>query len=46
MIDFAAHCTIHAIEIGFQKYYILPVLEGRSSTMLAKVSESPLFPSR
>ena len=23
MVDFAAHCTIHAIKIGFQKYYIL-----------------------
>ena len=24
MVDFAAHFTIHAIEIGIQKYYILP----------------------
>ena len=25
MVDFAAHFfTIHAIKIGFQKYYILP----------------------
>ena len=25
MVDFAAHYTIRAIKIGFQKYYILPV---------------------
>ena len=24
MVDFAAHFTILAIKIGFQKYYILP----------------------
>ena len=24
MVDFAADFTIHAIKIGFQKYYILP----------------------
>ena len=24
MVDFAVHFTIHAIKIGFQKYYILP----------------------
>ena len=24
MVDFAASFTIHAIKIGFQKYYILP----------------------
>ena len=24
MVDFAAHFTIRAIKIGFQKYYILP----------------------
>ena len=32
MVDFAAHFTIQAIKIGFQKYYILPGLESRSST--------------
>ena len=24
MVDFVAKCSIHAIKIGFQKYYILP----------------------
>ena len=24
MVDFVAQCSIHAIKIGFQKYYILP----------------------
>ena len=24
MVEFAALCTIHAIYIGFQKYYVLP----------------------
>ena len=24
MVDFTAHFTIHAVKIGFQKYYILP----------------------
>ena len=35
MVDFAAHFTIQAIKIGFQKYYIYlesVVLESRSST--------------
>ena len=42
MVDFAAHFTIHAIKIGFQKYYTLPgkfVLESRASTN--KVSVVP-----
>ena len=35
MVDFAAHFTIHAIKIGFQKFYNLlesVVLESRLST--------------
>ena len=35
MVDFAAHCIIHAIKVGFQKYYILlesVVLESHLST--------------
>ena len=32
MVDFAAHFTIRAIKIGFQKYLESVVLESRLST--------------
>ena len=40
MVDFAAYCTIHAIKIGFQKYYILPRWCAHHRLILNKLATS------